>query len=165
MRGRSSARGRRRRRRGGRVASPRRCGRSAGDEDLGAEAPRLLERADRERFSGHTGGEAEVVLDLRRRAGLAAGCLALDHDRLEALGGAVHGRGQPGGAGADDHGVVLRCLGLGLDLEQLRDTAELGPHHCLAVDDPERGVVTLGRQIGPPLLGFPPARRAAATCG
>ena len=130
------------------------AGDRAGDEDLGAESLCLLEGAYRERFSGHTGGEAEVVLDLGRRAGLATGCLALDHDRLEALGGAVHGRGQPGGATADDHGVVLRCLGLGLDLEQLRDTAELGPHHCLPIDDPERGVVALCRQIAPPLLGL-----------
>ena len=107
----------------------------------------------RELVSGHARGEAEVVLDPGRRAGLAAGCLALDHDRLEALRGAVHGGGQPGGAAADDHGVVLRCLRLGLDLEQLGDAAQLRPHHGLAVDDPERGVVALGRQVAPPLLG------------
>ena len=69
-----------------------------GHEDLRAEPPRLLQRAARQLVSRHAGREAEVVLDPRRRAGLAAGRLPLDHDRAQALRRAVHGRGQPGGA-------------------------------------------------------------------
>ena len=130
------------------------AGDRAGDEDLGAEPLGLLERPVRELVPGHARREAEVVLDPGRRARLAAGRLALDHDRLEALRRAVHGRGQPRGAGADDHGVVLRRLRLGLDLEQLGDAAQLRPHHRLAVDDPESGVVALDRQVAPPLRGL-----------
>ena len=70
----------------------------ARDEDLGAEPPRLLQRAARELVAGHAGREAEVVLDPRRRAGLAAGRLALDHDRAQPLGRAVHRGGEPGRA-------------------------------------------------------------------
>ena len=73
-----------------------------GDEDLGAEPPRLLQRAARQLVAGHAGREAEVVLDPRRRAGLAAGRLALDHDRAQPLRRAVHRGGQPRGPGADD---------------------------------------------------------------
>ena len=80
----------------------------AGDEDLGAEPPRLLQRAARQLVARHARGEAEVVLDPRGRAGLAAGRLALDHDRAQALRRAVHGGGQARRAGADDHRVVLR---------------------------------------------------------
>src|SRR5215218_4251343 len=50
------------------------CGRP-GDEDLGAEPSRLLQRTARELGPRHTGREAEVVLDPRRGAGLAAGRL------------------------------------------------------------------------------------------
>ncbi len=67
----------------------------AGDEDLGAEPARLLQRAAGELVAGHAGREAEVVLDPRRGAGLAAGRLALDHDRAQALRRAVHRR-RPG---------------------------------------------------------------------
>ena len=80
----------------------------ARDEDLGAEPPRLLQRAARELVAGDAGREAEVVLDPRRRAGLPARRLALDHDRAQTLRRAVHRRREPGGAAADDHGVVFR---------------------------------------------------------
>ena len=50
----------------------------AGDEDLGAEPPRLLQRPARQLVARDAGREAEVVLDPRRRAGLAAGRLPLD---------------------------------------------------------------------------------------
>ena len=65
-----------------------------GDEDLGAEPARLLQRAARELVARDARREAEVVLDPRRGAGLAARRLALDHDRPQALRGAVDGRGQ-----------------------------------------------------------------------
>ena len=80
-------------------------------EDLGAEPARLLQRAARQLVAGHARREAEVVLDPRRRAGLAAGRLALDHDRPQPLRRAVHGRGEARGPGADDDRVVLRGRG------------------------------------------------------
>ena len=43
-----------------------------GDEDLGAEPPRLLQRAARQLVAGDARREAEVVLDPGRGAGLAA---------------------------------------------------------------------------------------------
>ena len=62
------------------------------------EPARLLQRAARELVARHAGREAEVVLDPRRRAGLAAGRLALDDDRAQALRRAVDGRREPGRA-------------------------------------------------------------------
>jgi len=53
------------------------------------------------------GREAEVVLDAPRRAGLAPQGRALDHERIEALRGAVDRRAQAGGAGADHDEVDL----------------------------------------------------------
>ena len=98
------------------------------DEDLGAEPPRLLQRAARQLVARDARREAEVVLDPRRRAGLAARRLPLDHDRAQALRCSVDGRGQPGRARADDHRVVLGRLGLGREAEQLGHPAELRPH-------------------------------------
>ena len=109
-----------------------------GDEDLGAEPPRLLQRTARQLVAGHARREAEVVLDPRRRAGLAAGRLPLDHDRAQPFRRPVHRRRQPGRPGADDHRVVLRGRGLGGEPQQLGHPAELRPHHGLAVDDPNR---------------------------
>ncbi len=57
---------------------------AARDDDLGAEALRLLGRPAREVVSGHAVGKAQVVLDPRRGAGLAAGRLALDEQRCAA---------------------------------------------------------------------------------
>ena len=119
------------------------------DEDLGAEPARLLERAARQLVARHARGEAEVVLDPRGRARLAAGRLALDHDRPEPLGRAVHGGRQAGGPGADDHRVVLRGRRLGRDVEQLGHPPQLRPHDGLAVHDANRRAVALGRQRAP----------------
>ena len=55
--------------------------------------------------AGDPGREPEVVLDPRRRRGLPPGGHTVEKDRREALRGAVDGRGQPGGPGAD-HGQV-----------------------------------------------------------
>ena len=93
------------------------------DEDLGAEPARLLQRALAELVARDAGREAEIVLDPRRRAGLAAGRLALDHDRAQALRGAVHGGGEAGRPAADDDRVVLRGGGARLQPEQLGDVA------------------------------------------
>ena len=51
-------------------------------------------------------GKPEEVLDLRARAGLAAGHVGFDHEHVEALRGAKHGGREPGGAGADDQDVA-----------------------------------------------------------
>ena len=69
-----------------------------GDEDLGAEPARLLQRAARQLVARDARREAEVVLDPRRGAGLAARRLALDHDRAQPLRSAVHRGRQPGRA-------------------------------------------------------------------
>ena len=123
-----------------------------GDEDLGAEPAGLLERSARQLVAGDARGEAEVVLDPGGRARLAAGRLALDHDRPEPLGRAVHGGCQAGGARADDHRVVLRGRRLGRDVEQLGHLPKLRPHDGLAVHDANGGEITLGRQRTRPLL-------------
>ena len=71
-------------------------------QQLGAEAARLIGRAAGEVRAAQAGGEAEVVLDPAGLAGLAAGRLALDHDRAQALRRAVDGGGQTRRAAADD---------------------------------------------------------------
>ena len=67
-------------------------------EDLGPEPPRLLQRSTRQLVARHTGREAQVVLDPRRRPGLAARCLALDHEHPQPFRCPVHGRRQAGPA-------------------------------------------------------------------
>ena len=98
------------------------------DQDLGAEPSRLPKRAAGELVTGHAVREAEVVLDLGRRAGLAAGRLALDDERAEPFGGAVHRGGEPRRPRPDDDDVVLRRLRLGGEVEELRDPTELRLH-------------------------------------
>ena len=66
-------------------------------EQLGAEAARLIGAAPREVRAAEAAGEPEVVLDAAGLPGLAAGRLALDHHRAQALGRAVDGGRQPGG--------------------------------------------------------------------
>ena len=51
------------------------------DEQLGVEAQRLLPRLPTEVITGKPGREPEVVLDARRRPGLAAARDALDEQR------------------------------------------------------------------------------------
>ena len=124
-----------------------------GHEDLGAEPPRLLQRAARQLVARHARREAQVVLDPRRGAGLAAGRLALDHDRAQALRCAVHGGGQPRGAGADDHRVVLGGGGVGGEAQQLGHAPQLRAHHGLAVDDADRRADPRRPAAGRPMLG------------
>ena len=122
-------------------------------QDLRAEPARLRQRAAGELVARHAGREPEVVLDPRRGARLPAGRLALDDDRPQALRGAVDGRGQAGRAGADDHRVVLRVLGLGAEAEQLGHPAEPRPDHGLPADEPDRRQVGVGRRRAAPHLG------------
>ncbi len=138
---------------------PVRCGIDAGDlsrdDDLGAEPSRLQQRATRQRVAGDARRKAEIILDSRRRPGLAAGCLALDRDRPEALRRPVHGGCEACRPGADDHGVVLRQCRLGRNLEQLRDAPQLRPEDDLvAVDDPNRRLVVFVRDVTSPMCGF-----------
>ncbi len=86
-----------------------------GGEDLGAEAARLGDRAVGEVGACQPGGKAEVVLDQRAGAGLAAGRALLDDQRAQTLGGAVDRVGQAGRPAADHHQVVERQLRLGLE--------------------------------------------------
>ena len=124
-----------------------------GDEDLGAEPPRLLQRAARQLVARDARREAEVVLDPRRGAGLAAGRLALDDDRAQALRRAVHGGGEARGPGADDRPCRTRRRSASVrEAEQLGDAAQLRPHHGLAVDDADRRPVAVGGQRAAPLL-------------
>ncbi len=88
-------------------------------QQLGAEAAGLVGRAAGEVRAGQAGGEAEVVLDEARLAGLAARRLALDHDGPQSLGCAVDGGAEAGGAAADDDEVVVVLRRLARDAEAL----------------------------------------------
>ncbi len=124
----------------------------ARDDDLGAEPARLLECSARQLVARHARGEAEVVLDPGGRARLATRRLALDHERPESLGGAVHGGCQAGRARADDHRVVFGGRRLGRDVEELGHPPQLRSHDRLAVHDAKDRVVAVGRQRTLPLL-------------
>ena len=57
----------------------------ARDQQFRAEPPRLLQRSRAQFLARHAGGKPKVILDARRRAGLAAGRFALDQDRSAVL--------------------------------------------------------------------------------
>jgi hypothetical protein len=61
--------------------------------------------------AGDARREAEVVLDPRRRARLAAGGDALQRDRGQTLRRAVDARGEPGRPGSDDVAVDVPSTG------------------------------------------------------
>src|SRR5205823_14401385 len=83
------------------------AGRVLKGEQLGAEAAGLIGRAPREIGAAQACWEPEIVFDQARLAGLPAGRLALDHDRLQPLRRSVHRGGKPGWAAAHDHEVVV----------------------------------------------------------
>src|SRR5262249_58087645 len=72
------------------------------DQEPRAEYPRLLVRLSRQLRSTDATGESQVVPDHRARSRLATHRRALDHDRLEAFGRAVHRPGQARDPPPDD---------------------------------------------------------------
>jgi hypothetical protein len=95
--------------------------------------------------AGQPLGETEVVLDRRALAGLTAGCLPLDDDSAEPLGGGVNRRGQPGRAAADNADVVQRLLGLGADAHGVGEVQRGGRPQVRAVRNEHQGQVVHGR--------------------
>ncbi len=77
-----------------------------GSDDAHAEARGLHRRALRELGAGDPGGEAEVVLDARRGAGLAAQRDRVDEHGGEAFGRRVDRGSQACRAGTDDDRVA-----------------------------------------------------------
>ncbi len=129
-----------------------------GHEHLRAETTRLPERTTGQLVARDARGKAEIVLDPRRRPGLAAGRLALDHDRAQALRRPVNGRGQPRRPAADDHRVVYGRGRLGAQPQQLGDLARLRPRGGLAVDDANRRTIRFRRAADRPISRRRPAR-------
>ena len=113
-------------------------------EELGAEAVGLEEGALGELVAGEALGEAEIVLDARAGAGLAADGVGLDDKGAQAFGGAVDARGEPGGTGADDDDVVESSLAWVRRPMRVGEFRGGGLDHGGAVaeeDDGELGVV------------------------
>ena len=114
-----------------------------GEEELGPEEPRLLDRPVGQLTAAHPAREAEVVADAGARARLSAGHARVDDHGGQAFGGAVDGRRQTRRSRADD-GDVARHSGSGCaeaeHLDQL-GVARVGGHPS--------GVEPDGRQHGP----------------
>ena len=79
--------------------------------------PGLDDRAVGQLCAGDARGEAEVVLDLRRRRRLTSGGDSVEYDGRQPLRGAVHRRRQPRWTGADNQ-QVTRTLGGGAQADQ-----------------------------------------------
>ena len=80
--------------------------RLVGDRHLDPELLRLAERAAHQRHAGNAGREAEIILDPRRGAGLAAERAAIEREHGQPLRAGIDRGGEPGRAGADDDHVV-----------------------------------------------------------
>ena len=94
--------------------------RLVGDRDLDPELLRLAERAAHQRHARNAGREAEVILDPRRGARLAAERAAIDREHGEPFRRRINRGGQPSRACTDDHHVVQ--LG-GVERPDQADTA------------------------------------------
>ena len=81
------------------------------NEDLCAEAQRLLVGPARQLRTADALWEAGVVLDPGAGAGLAAGGHAFKNQRPRPLRGGVDGSGEPDRAGSDDDDVVQLMFG------------------------------------------------------
>ena len=94
-------------------------------------------RAARQLLARDAGRKAEVVLDLRARAGLPARRAGLDHQHVQALRRGVHRRRQPRGSGADDdHVAHLGRVDRGVEAEAVGDlpVGRVAQHHVAATD-------------------------------
>jgi hypothetical protein len=76
------------------------------DCDLRTELQCLVEGAPGQCHAGDAGGEAQIILDPRRRSGLAADGALVQHQHRQALGRGVDRGGEAGGAGADHRHVI-----------------------------------------------------------
>ena len=106
---------------------------AARDDDLGAQPLRLLGRPRCQVVARDAAREAEVVLDARRRAGLAAGRLALDEQRAQPFGCSVHGRRKARRAAAHDHEVVGVAPGLDLQADPFGQLGDRGAREDASV--------------------------------
>ena len=82
------------------------AGHFEGRQKFGAEPLRLCQGAAREFTAADAGREAEIVLDPRAGAGLAARRMAIDEQRAQTFRRAVHRRREAGRPGADDDQIV-----------------------------------------------------------
>ena len=108
-------------------------------QNLDAEALGLGDGAAGQVRAAEAVGEAQIVLDARRRARLAAGGLALDHHGVQALGRPVDGGGQPRRAAADDDQVVERLLGARLEADFFGQGVQFGVGQAFAVGQDDQG--------------------------
>ncbi len=104
-------------------------------EDLGTETFRLRRCPPRQIGAAHPLRKAEVILDSCAGAGLSAGGVLLDHDRLQPLGRPVDRGGEPGGAGTYDDQVVKGSLGVGRHADLVRQGAQVRIHQGAAVGE------------------------------
>ena len=117
------------------------CSAVAGDGHVGPELLRLGERSPRQGLAGDAGGEAEVVLDLRARAGLTARGVGFQYKHVQPLAGGVDRGGEPGrtrshhhhvpdlgGVDGDVEAEAVRHFGIGGVLEDLGSPADQERH-------------------------------------
>ncbi|MCY1220846.1 hypothetical protein D9M72_328760 [compost metagenome] len=115
---------------------------------MGAELLGLHERAAREFLSRDAGGEAQVILDARTRARLAARCAAVEHSDRQPVRCRIDGRRKPGRAGADDRHVIdMHGIEFGDQLQAGRELAHVGiAQHGAAWTDDKRKIIGLWRE-------------------
>ena len=141
-----------------------------GGGGAGAELARLGDGAAGQLRAADPRREAEVVLDPARGPGLAAEHGALDHQRVEPLGGAVDGGAEPGRAAAEDQQVDLLAVGqLQPDPQRPRELAVARPLQLGAARQPhQRQLLRVERRRSPPPPPRSPPGRAscrACACG
>src|SRR6202000_2903402 len=117
-----------------------------GGRGAGAELARLDDRPADQFGAADARGEAEVVLDPPRGPRLAAEHVALHHQRVQPLGGAVDRRAEPGRAAADDQQVDLFARRqLEADAEAPRELAFARPPQVDAARQPHQWDLLRGK--------------------